>query len=211
MRDDVRLRGGPFAADLLDLVVDHTLELREPEVEELHLATLAQHHVARLDVAMEDALAVRGVEAGGDPDREPERGLPRQRLDQAVEALSGHELVGDVRPLLYLADLVHADHIGVRELRDGARLDEEAPARRRRRIGGGDELQRDEAIQRRVAAEIDMPHAALAEHAIDDELVEGGRGTTPLARAFLGRNCCRGHSSSLYHVNVPPTSTEGST
>ena len=42
----------------------------------------------------------------------------------------------------------------------------------------------DLAVERRVASEEDMPHAPLAENAIDDELVEGGGG--PLHSSELG-------------------------
>ena len=40
----------------------------EPEVEQLH-AGLGQHDVAGLQVAMDDAVAMRGVERGRDLDR----------------------------------------------------------------------------------------------------------------------------------------------
>ncbi len=41
------------------------LELRESEVEDLHLAAGGDHHVHRLQVAMDDALRVRGLERIG--------------------------------------------------------------------------------------------------------------------------------------------------
>jgi hypothetical protein len=37
-------------------------EFRDAEVEELGLAPLAEEHVGRLDVAMDDAFSVRGIE-----------------------------------------------------------------------------------------------------------------------------------------------------
>jgi len=64
-------------------------------------------------------------------------------------------------------------------------IHEEATPSLRRGFGRGDELQRDLSIERRIATEIDVPHAALPEDAVDHESVEGGGRASPLDRAVL--------------------------
>ena len=54
-------------------------ELREPEVDDLGVAVVGEHHVGRLQVAVDDALLVRAREPFGDLDGEVERARRRQR------------------------------------------------------------------------------------------------------------------------------------
>ena len=54
-------------------------ELREPEVQHLHRAIRADLHIARLQVAMDDAFLVRRLERLGDLPRDRKRVLQRDR------------------------------------------------------------------------------------------------------------------------------------
>ena len=58
-------------------------ELGDAEVEHLDVAVAAQHHVLGLDVAMHDALVVRGDERRADLDRDV-HGLRRARAGRAT-------------------------------------------------------------------------------------------------------------------------------
>ncbi len=73
-------------------------------------------------------------------------------------------------------------------------IHEEATPSLRRGFGRGDELQRDLSIERRIATEIDVPHASLPEDAVDHESVEGGGRASPLDGAVLRLRGDPGHS-----------------
>ena len=53
--------------------------LRQAEVEYLGVAALGDENIRRLDVAVDDAFAVRGVESVGDLDRHLEQNLEIKR------------------------------------------------------------------------------------------------------------------------------------
>ncbi len=169
-------------------------KLGEPEVEQLDLAAVAEHDVARLDVAMEDPLAVRSLEPCGEPARETEGRLPGNGPRDPVETLAADELVGDVGVVRDLADAIHANHVWMGQLRDGAGLHHEPPACGGGRVRRGDELERYLAVEAGIPREVDVAHAATSEHALDDELVEGCRGSLPLDRAGFGGLRRMGHS-----------------
>ena len=133
---------------------------------------------------------MRSVEAGHEPHGETQRCLPGQRQREAIEALPRHELVRDVEPLLHLADAVDGNDVGMGQLGEGPRFDEEPPARLGRRVDPGDELQCHRPIERRVTREVHAPHSAPAQLPVDDELVKRGWRPAPLHRALLGPRYC---------------------
>jgi hypothetical protein len=146
----------------------------QSEVEQLH-ARLRDHHVRRLEIAMDDAVAVRGVQRVGNLDGVAQRlrhrhgasGQPRrQRL--AVEQL--HHEVLDIAGA---ADVVERADVGMRELRDRARFALESLARVRRRGEiAGQHFDRDETIEPRVARLVDGAHRPGADRADDLERSE---------------------------------------
>ena len=141
--------------------------LGEAEVQQFH-ARLRQHHVGGFQIAMNDALAVRGGERSADlrprlrdlaRRHRPARQALRERLP--VEQL--HDGVGDPPSL---SEIVKRQDVGMRQRRDRARLALEP--RQRRRVHRDllrQHLDRDLAPQPRVLRLVDLPHAARADAA----------------------------------------------
>ena len=106
--------------------------------------------VGRLDVAMDDALAVRSIERVGNLDRERQQpspipaGGPRSVLQRhAVE-----ELHGDERATVFLADVVDGADVGMVQCRRCLRFAPET--RQSLRVSGhvlGQKLEGDEPMQ----------------------------------------------------------------
>ena len=137
--------------------------------------------VAGLDVAVDDALAVRVVEGVADLGDEFEGlgGVQAGAVQDLAEVGAIDELHDEVEmacaarpstvlpsPLrrLGLAEIVDGDDAGVLELGEGARFAAEAGDELR--VGGdfgGEELDGDGAVERGLAAFIDRAHAAVAE------------------------------------------------
>src|SRR5690348_12464712 len=72
-------------------------EFRESEVEHLYLARRRDHHVARLDIAMNDAAAMRGGECFSDLQTDQQRGLEFEwtARDELAHVLAFDELHRD--------------------------------------------------------------------------------------------------------------------
>ncbi len=144
-----------------------TGERRQAEVEDLGPAVLCDEDVGGLDVAVDDAPAVRLGEAPCDP--EPELRdvgeLERTPLHPFLECLAlvaGH---GDEEPaVVRLVDVVDGADVRVIERRRGARLLDEAllgvlvP-----RQLGGEELEGDGPLEAGVLGAVHDTHAALTE------------------------------------------------
>jgi hypothetical protein len=124
-----------------------------------------EQQVARLHVAMHDALRMRVIECLRSL-LEPAKGHSRRRRPRRsqplLEGAAAHVLHHDVRLPSGLADVEDRDDVRVaREPRRRARLAGKAPLHRfvvdvRRR----EELQRDNASQHRVGGAIDVAHRA---------------------------------------------------
>jgi hypothetical protein len=144
--------------------------LGDPEVEQHRvLATVDagdQHHVLGLEIAVDQAAGVEGVDRVGELAEQLERLLDRQRAARdprrqrlAVKLL--HREVGP--PVGDLADREHLDDAGVVDLGEPPRLDQELlPLLRRRRERGVQHLQRDLTVT--PASVVDDAAAAFAEH-----------------------------------------------
>ena len=101
----------------------------DPEVGDLHLAAAVQEDVLRLDVAVDEALLVREVEAVGDRDRELDRSGRGQRAlagGELLQVLAGDVLEDDERPALVLAAVDHGDDVRMGKPCDELRLPPEA-------------------------------------------------------------------------------------
>ena len=116
LRLDQGLPRGPIARPLA--------VLGDAEVEDLHQPVRAHHDVLGLDVAVDDARAVRGRKGARDLHGDVERLGKRQRLAvheppqrRAFDELRGHEAA-----LVPLADLVDRDDVRVVEGGGGERL-----------------------------------------------------------------------------------------
>ena len=150
-------------------------ELGEAEVEELRLPAGRHPHVRRLQVAVDDTLAVRGVERVCHLDAEVQerRELDRPPPDPLAKRLPLEELHRDEPLPLVRVDVVDGADAGVVEGGGGARLALEA-------LEGlgfpgealGQELERHRAAEPGVLGLVDDAHPAAAElldHAVVGE------------------------------------------
>ncbi len=161
------------------------LHAGDAEVGDLE-APVGQHHdVARLDVAVHHARRVGRLErvaqhqAAGD---DPLLRLRSLALEEVLERLALEPLHRHERDAALHARAVDGRDGGVRDGRGGARLLHEAPAQlvSARRVEATEELRahrldRDRAVEHRVAAAVDDAHRALP-HLRLDAIREGRRG-----------------------------------
>ena len=121
----------PFAREPARGGIDRlAFELREPEIEDLHAPVFPDEHVLRLQIAMEEPLAVRVREAlehlAGVGDRLADRELAV--VEHAAQAVARDVLEDDEHAPVFFAGLVHGDEIRVGHRRRRARFAEEACA-----------------------------------------------------------------------------------
>jgi hypothetical protein len=141
-------------------------QLRQTEVENLRPVLFTDEDIRRLDVAMDDALGVRGIECVRELDRDIQqvRDLQRSTVDAIAEALAPEGLHHDVRCALIVADVEDGADAGVAQGARRACLDskplERLVAGRRLRW---EELERDLPAQSFVFGEIHDTHAARTE------------------------------------------------
>jgi hypothetical protein len=162
---------------------------------------LPAEHVARLDVAVDEA---GGVRRGERPcERAPELDDRRGREPPAPPQLVGERLAVDVhhhdeQPLEVLAGVEDLHDVRVVKPRSDARLPQEACAVRR--LDGevvGQRLERHRPVEDGVAREVDRGHPAGAEPAVE-------RVAAAAARALLSR-----HSSLRRRVGALVTGRPG--
>ena len=142
---------------------------RQPEVEQLG-AGLRQHHVARLEVAVNDPLAVRPLQRLGDlhavRDRLVERNLFAR--EPRGESLALDILHDEVIDRARLPDVVERADVRMIQLRDGAGFTLESLAEigviRERRL---QDFNGDRAVEAGIACLVDFPHAAGADKDLD--------------------------------------------
>ncbi len=158
-----------------------------------------EQHIRRLQVAVDDALAVRHVDGAGQ--RLDERGRLARGPGPAVQAVRQAAALGPLQgqegPALVAADLVDLHDVGVPHPRRQLRLQPEA-----RLLGGRRELARQHHLQRRRPVEapvprlVHHPHAAAADLAQDVVVPDlpGGRGDDRLGP---GVACSRGRPGLL--------------
>src|SRR5581483_449374 len=82
-------------------------QLGQAEVEQLYLATTADEHVPRLDVAMDDAAGVGGIERVGNLDGDAQQLIQLHGAagDSVVERVPFQQLHGDEMPAVSMPDL----------------------------------------------------------------------------------------------------------
>jgi hypothetical protein len=152
---------------------------REAEVEDADAAVAADEHVARLEVAVDDAGVVGGGEASAGLDEHGDDLAPGAffMAQPAAQGAALDQLHGDEDLALKLADLVDGDDVGVREAGERLRLAQQAAAARRALSElGAEDLEGDLAVELFVPRGEDQPHASFIEVAKHGEAADFGAG-----------------------------------
>ena len=154
---------------------------RDAEIGEAHVPLAVDHHVRRLEVAVQHATFVRRRQAGAQLPRHLDRLVLRQPPDAAQqrgEVLAVDVLHREVRPAVDLADVVHAADVLVGDLARDAHLVVEL--RETRGIGGdglGEELQRHGLVEPQVVGAVHLAHPAASKQPDDAiAVVDDGAG-----------------------------------
>jgi hypothetical protein len=164
--------------------------LRDAEVGEQHAAVGGDEDVARLDVAVHEAGAVRLVERTGDRGADVDRELGAEALlgvEQLAQALAVDELHHDGLAALVDEHVVDGDDVGVAQ-----RATAIASRRNRSATTGSlarlvlQPLDRDLAVEVDVGGDPDLGHAALPDAAIEPV---AAREETARVGACTGRHC----------------------
>ena len=137
----------------------------EAEVENFGVATVGDENICRLDVSMDDALGVRGIQCVGyiDGDGEKKIEFHRSAGDGVLQRLAFKALHGDEGLAIFLADVVNGANVGMIQRGGGLRFALET--REGLRVFGDifrEEFEGDEAVQAGVFRFIDHAHAAPA-------------------------------------------------
>ena len=155
----------------------------QPEVGDLDHAVLAQDDVLGLDVAVDQAGAVRRAERLQDRVEDVERRARGQRalgLHHLAQGVPGDELHREEHPALVLALVVDGDDVGVAE--PGGRPGLAAEPADEGLVGGearAHDLQRHLAVEPLVEGDVDRGHAAVGDvrqHAVPAGRAPGRRG-----------------------------------
>ena len=90
-------------------------DFRQPEIQDLRVPTFGHENVRGLDVAVDDACSVSGVERVGDVNRQTEQNIGVDGLsgDAVLQRHPVQKLHGDERLLTTLADVVNRADVGV--------------------------------------------------------------------------------------------------
>ena len=130
------------------------------------MAATRDKNVGRLDVAMNDALAVGGIERVGNLDCQVKKQLGLQRLagDLVLQGHAIEKLHGDERAPFVIADLVNRADVGMIQRRGGARF----PAKTLQRLRIlrdfiRQKFERDEAAKVGIFGLVDHAHATAAQ------------------------------------------------
>ena len=99
-------------------------ELRQPEVDHLHVAVGPHHHVFRLDVAMHDAARVCDRQRRGHLNRDADRLAHRNgaAVQPLPERVALDQFADDERPTVDVAEVVNHQDVRMVERRGGTRL-----------------------------------------------------------------------------------------
>ncbi len=138
----------------------------QAEIEQLGLTALGDKNICGLDVAMDDALAVGGVERVGDLDTQSDQGfcVERPAFDAMLERLAFEKFHGDKSQAVLLVDFVNGADIGMIQSRGCLRF--ALKTAERLLIFGdivGQELEGDEPAQLKVFGFVDYAHASAAQ------------------------------------------------
>jgi hypothetical protein len=147
---------------------------RDPEVENLDVPGLADHHVCRLDVAMDDAGLVRRRDRRGHLDCVVDRLIERKSVAGDRQRPSGHVLHHDEVEIALFFDRVDGHHVRLVQCRGRARLVEQPPLRLTLPCRGRrQDLDRNRTVQDGIAGAVDLADAAFAEERLDHVVRDG--------------------------------------
>ena len=125
----------------------------EPEVRDAHASILAEQHVVGLEVAMNEACGVSGGEPASGGDELLDDLAARMRpFEPRAERSAVEQLLGEKHELSVDADLVHRDHVWVRDARHRLTFAQHPHALLVGRGRGAQDLERDVAIRARDRA-----------------------------------------------------------
>src|ERR1035438_1962551 len=143
----------------------------QPEVHDHDAAMLVAHDVLRLQVAVNHAFGMGGVESAADLLNHRDRILGRElsfAAQDGAQILAVEVLHADEADALSLAQVENADHVLMRDVAGENELLLEARKNRGiRRQFRTDDLERDQAVELAVPSLVDGAHAALPENAKD--------------------------------------------
>ena len=137
--------------------------LRQPEVEDLRVTFGSDHDVGALQIAVNHAVWMCVRERVRNLGAVPQRRFrwKAAERDHRGERSALHELHGDERPALDLADLVNSADVWMIELREGLGLADESLVRRLVfQRSGMEHLDRDVTRQRGIVGSIHDSHSA---------------------------------------------------
>lgn len=160
------------------------MDFGEAEIEDFGVAARGDEDVRGLDVAMNDAAGMGGVERVGDVDRNVEERVELQRTcgDEVFESLAFEIFHDDEGMAILRADFVDGADIRMIERRSGAGFAAEA-FEGLRIVGNifGKKLDGDEAAELEVFGFVDDAHPTAAK-LVDDAIM--GEGLTDKRRRF---------------------------
>ena len=151
-------------------------QLRQTKIQDLDVAALGYKDVRRLDVTVNDSLAVGGAESIRNFDPPFKDVVERQRFagDAMLEGGAVHEFHGDKRLAVLLADLVDCADVGM--IQRGCRTRLSAKAFQSLWIlceVFGEKFERDKPAEGWILRLVDNTHAAAAQ-LFDDSIVRDG-------------------------------------
>ena len=144
-------------------------EFGKSEIRQDRSAFIRQQDVGRLDIPMDDAMAVRVIKPGGDPPEVFQGGgqVDRPMRHRVGQAAARDVLDDHVGGALKVAEVVDVDDVGVAELGDRLGLVAEAGDRIDVGCDRLHDLDRAGPLQLRVIGAIDDAHRPLADEILD--------------------------------------------
>jgi len=149
---------------------------RQPEIQNLGVAALGNKNIRRLDVAVDDALRMCGVQSVGNLNGQVEQdiGLDRPARNAMLQRHAVEELHGDERVAVLVINLVDGADVGMIQRR--GRLGLALKTGERLLVFGnliGEELESHKPAELHILGLVHHAHAAAAE-LLDDAVVRDG-------------------------------------
>src|SRR5205085_3199586 len=169
--------------------------MRQPEIHQQNAPALFAHHIARLDIAMQESRGVHGADrlAQLDADVSSFAGAERSMaLEQVRQRFSADEFAPESDASIVPVDSIYRHDVGMAHARDEARfLENRASFGVRIESSGKQELQRHLAFESRVPSAINFAESALAYFFDEPE-------RSPVSWRFRGRDGWRRGGSRTY-------------